>query len=490
MIGVAQRSWHLHGEEWAPEPLDMQAEVVGAAAADASARGDVLAAVDGIDVVHCMSWPYDDPVGRLCEALGITPARTASTGMGGTMVQQLLNAAAGRILAGAADLEVVVGGEALDTKRRMKAAGRRPEWSHRHPDPQGFPFEAPFHPAEVAHEVFAAWLTFAVRDIARRARRGTAPEDHRRDLGELLAPFTEVAAANPHAWFPLVRSAAELTTPTASNRMVGYPYTKTMVAVMDVDMAASVVLASWEAADRLGVPAERRVPLRGWCHATDATYVAEHPDLSRSPAMAAASAEALRVAGASVDDIGHFDLYSCFASSVDFARDALGLGAADPRGLTVTGGLPYAGGPASNYMGHSIAAMVDRLRGDPGALGMVSGVGMHMTKHTWAVYGGEVGGTAPQPPDEAAVQAGLDATAPREITDVAAGPARVAAYSVVHGRDGGAQWGLAVVDLPDGTRAYGRCEDEDLLARWEAEEWVGRDVELRPDGQVNRIHPV
>jgi acetyl-CoA C-acetyltransferase len=341
----------------------------------------------------------------------------------------------------------------------------------------------------VAHEVFAAWLTFAVRDIARRARRGTPPEDHRRGLGELLAPFTEVAAVNPHAWFPRVRTAAELATPTAANRMVGYPYTKTMVAVMDVDMAASVVLASWEAADRLGVPTERRVPLRGWCHATDATYVAEHPDLSRSPAMAAASAEALRVAGAAVDDIGHFDLYSCFASSVDFARDALGLDAGDPRGLTVTGGLPYAGGPASNYMGHSIATMVDRLRGDPGALGMVSGVGMHMTKHTWAVYGGEPGDAAPEPPDEATVQAGLDVTPPREITDVAEGPARVAAYSVVHGRDGAAQWGLAVVDLPDGTRAYGRCEDEHLLARWEAEEWVGCGVELRPDGQVNRVHP-
>ena len=85
--------------------------------------------------------------------------------------------------------------------------------------------------------------------------------------------------------------------------MVGYPYTKTMVAVMDVDMAASVVVASWAAADRLGVPDDRRVPLRGWCYATDATYVAEHPDLSRSPAMAAASAEALRVAGVGIDDI-------------------------------------------------------------------------------------------------------------------------------------------------------------------------------------------
>ena len=34
----------------------------------------------------------------------------------------------------------------------------------------------------------------------------------------------------------------------------------------------------------------------------------------RSPAMAAAAGEALRVAGVGVDDVAHLDLYSCFAS--------------------------------------------------------------------------------------------------------------------------------------------------------------------------------
>jgi acetyl-CoA C-acetyltransferase len=321
-----------------------------------------------------------------------------------------------------------------------------------------------------------------VRDVARRAALGTPPVEHRAHLGRLLAPMTEVAAKNPHAWYPQVRTAEELVTPTVDNRMVGYPYTKTMVAVMDVDMAAAVVLASWEAADRLGVPVQRRVPLRGWCYATDATYVA--------PAMAAASAEAVRLAGATVDDVAHLDLYSCFASSVDFARDALDLGDDDPRPLTVTGGLPYAGGPASNYMAHAVCSMVEALRADPGALGMVSGVGMHLTKHCYAVYGGDPSGVTPALPDEVGVQAALDAANPRRvIAESADGPATIAAYSVVHGRDGGPQWGLAVCDLPDGARAYARCEDPDTLVAWEAEEWVGREVTLATDGNVNRITP-
>lgn len=481
VIGVAQRTWHLSGEEWAPEPVEMQAEVVAAACADARAGGDLAAAVDGLDVVYCMTWPYDDPVGRLAERCGIAPARGEYSGIGGTVPQQLLGAAAGRMWAGESEVELVTGAEALDTARRMRKVGLKPSWSHRHPDPPPFPFEAPFHPAELAHEVLQAWLTFAVRDIARRAARGTGPAAHRAALGALLAPFTEVAAANPHAWFPEARSADELIEPTPSNRMVGYPYTKEMVAIMDVDMAAAVVLATWGAADRLGVPVERRVPLRSWAYDTDAVYLAEHPDLSRSPAMARASAAALSAACCGVDDLSHMDLYSCFASSVDFARDALGLSDDDGRPLTVTGGLPFAGGPASNYMTHAVCSMVEALRGDPASKGMVSGVGMHMTKHVYAVYGGEPAGRWPSPPAPSGPEAVLS------ITDEHDGAATVAAYTVVHDRDGTASWGLAVCDLPDGSRTYARCEEPEVLASWEAEEWVGRELELRCSGGVNRV---
>ena len=66
----------------------------------------------------------------------------------------------------------------------------------------------------------------------------------------------------------------------------------------------------------------------------------------------------------------------------------------------------------------------------------------------------------------------------------------MATYSVVHGRDGSAESGLAVVDLPDGTRAYARVEDADVLAEMEATEWVGSEVELRTgEGGRNSISP-
>jgi acetyl-CoA C-acetyltransferase len=264
--------------------------------------------------------------------------------------------------------------------------------------------------------------------------------------------------------------------------MVGYPHTKSMVSIMDVDMAAAVIVASESAADALGVPRERRVYLRGWCYGTDPVYLAEHEDMWRSPAMVTASSEALRGADAGVDDVAHFDLYSCFGSSINFALDALGLEANDPRGVTVTGGLPFAGGAGSNYMMHSIAAMSDVLRADPGSLGMVSGVGMHMTKHVFGVYS--------TTPGEVTIPAQVAPEPARPIRDVYAGPATIAAYTVVHGRGGDAEWGVAVCDVPDGSaaRTYARMDDPALLADAEATELVGAPVDLvAGGGNVNLV---
>jgi len=485
LIGVAQRTVHP-ADGPAPEPLDLWAEVAQTAIADAGGDGRGLRnALASLRVLYCQSWPYDDPAGRLSARLGLEPAERVYSGIGGTTPHVLLTDAAGAIAAGDLDAALVVGGEALQTVRKAKRAGERLAWSFRDPEKRPFPFEAPFHPAEVAHEVFQAWLTFALFDVARRAHLGVPPDAYRSQLGDLLAPMTSVAASNPHAWFRERRTSAELTTPSPDNRMVGYPYTKSMVAVMDVDMAAALVVTSHAKADELGVPLDRRVYLRGWASASDPVYVAEHDPLWSSPAMAASASGALAGAGVGVGDIARFDLYSCFASSLVFACDALGIHPTDERGLTVTGGLPFAGGPGSGYMLHSIASMTDVLREDAGAYGLVSGVGMHMTKHAFGVYSTTpppslplAGPKPPEPPPPA----------PRPIVSTWEGPARVATYSVIHDRGGDATSGLAVCDVSHGGRTYARIEDRSRLEAMEQEEWTGRPVDLvTAGGGVNRI---
>jgi acetyl-CoA C-acetyltransferase len=268
--------------------------------------------------------------------------------------------------------------------------------------------------------------------------------------------------------------------------MAAYPYTKLMTAFMDVDMAAAVIVASNEMADSLGVDPSKRVYLRGWCAADDAPFVAERPELWRSPAMEAAIAEAMASATVGVDDIAHLDLYSCFASAVQFGAAALGIDDNDSRQLTVTGGLPYFGGPASNYMTHSIASMVETLRADPGSFGLVSGVGMLMSKHVAAVYSSQPGPIA-VPRDESGQAA--RAVAPRQpIHTSYTGEATVAAYSLWHGRDSAPEWGVAVCDTADAARCYARLVEPDMLRHAEESELVGARVQIvAGDGELNVV---
>jgi acetyl-CoA C-acetyltransferase len=130
--------------------------------------------------------------------------------------------------------------------------------------------------------------------------------------------------------------------------------------------------------------------------------------------------------------------------------------------------------------------MAERLRAEPGTFGLVSGVGMHMTKHVYAVWSTTAGAVVPPDPASlsAAVAADLE-VAP--IVDTFSGPATVATYSVLHGRDGSPEWGALVCDIEGGGRCYARLEDAAALASAESEELVGATVQLTTDDQgVNR----
>jgi acetyl-CoA C-acetyltransferase len=103
---------------------------------------------------------------------------------------------------------------------------------------------------------------------------------------------------------------------------------------------------------------------------------------------------------------------------------------------------------------------------------------MHMSKHVYGVYSSTPPESPLDPTDGEALQARLDELPKRAITDRYDGRAVVASYTVAHGRGGGAEWGLAVCDLPDRTRCYAKILDADLLAHAEEEELVGATVSL------------
>jgi acetyl-CoA C-acetyltransferase len=471
VIGAAQ---HTVRDGAAPEPLVSWEQRAREAAAGVE---HVLPELDSLQVVYCQTWPYDDPAGRLATALGASPRHRHYSGIGGTTPQELVNQTATAMQRGELDLALICSAEALATMRAAKRRGERLPWSHRKSSP--FPWEPP-HASELAHDVLQAWETFPLFDTARRAKLGASLDDDAAEAATMMAAMSVVAAANPHAWRPTALDAATVGTATAENRYVGWPYTKHEVAVMDVDMSAALLLATREKADALGVDEDRRLYLNGWAYAEDPASIAERADMSRSAAMSVAGRHALSRAGVELADIDAFDLYSCFPSSLRLGCDALGLAVDDPRGLTVTGGLPYAGGPASGYMMHAIVSAFEAL-GSATRRTMLTGVGMHMAKHVAAVWSSTPGGTS----QADSIQAEVEAAQPRRhLLTTYSGPATVCAYTVAHGRDGTPVQGLLVLDTEEG-RALARVQDADLLADAESRELVGQNVTVTTDGKRN-----
>lgn len=496
LIGAAQHTVHKHRQP-GPEPLDAWAAACRAAADDAGIGPQGLTRADAIALTHCMSWAYDDGIARLADQLGATPTIRRAGAPSGTSGQKLLDALADDIRAGRARLAVLCGGEALATLRHYLKAGQTPPWRFQHPDPQAHHVDlaGQQHPGEVAIGLFdgvGAVYQFAMRDVARRAHLGIAPDAYRRQLGELLSGLSRVAADNPDAWSGTARDPDFLITPRDDNRWVSYPYTKHMVAHIEVDISAAVILTSEAMADELGVPQHRRVYPWTSAYVEDPAYIAVREHLWKADGMAVASQAALDAAGITIDDVAHVDLYSCFASAVNFARDALGIAHWPGERVSLTGGLPYGGGPASSYMLTSLVKMVQALRATPGSHGLLSGVGMMMSHHVFSVYASQAPTPEVRPVDQAALQATVDAIPQREIDNHYAGPATVTTYTLMYDRHGTATHGAAICDLPSGARAYARILDADLLAQAEHTELVGQPVEIvaGPDvGSLRRTRP-
>ena len=210
-------------------------------------------------------------------------------------------------------------------------------------------------------------------------------EAHREAMGRMMSAFTKVAANNPYAYFGERRTSQELVSVDADNRYICFPYPKLLNARDGVNQSAALLMTSVGQARELGIDESKWVFLHGCAEASE-RLVTDRRDLAAAPAMRVNTQRALDMARKSVDDMAFFDIYSCFPVAVEVACAELGLAEDDPRGLTVTGGLPYFGGPGNNYSMHGVATMVERLRDQPGSYGMVTANGGWLSKHATGIY--------------------------------------------------------------------------------------------------------
>lgn len=500
LIGAGQFTQRTARENRITEGLDPIGLIETAARRAAEDAGPAEKILRSLEMVAAVRFTADSTEGSrlggsgytnvpksLSRRLNAQPHTHYYTATGGNTPQWLVNRTAEEIAEGKYELALLGGSEYLASLLGAMKRGIALKWGEDtgdHPTHIGDD-RSPVTPVEREHGLFFPTNTYPLFENGIRAARKLGLGEHMAIVGRMFQRFSETAAANPLAWFPVARPAEEIVTPSETNRYVGFPYTKYLNAVIEVDQSAALIMASARRARELGIPESQWIFLHGCADANDIWHVSERVNFHSSPAINMMGKKALAMAGKTIDGIDFFDLYSCFPSIVEIACTELGIAEEDPRPLTVTGGLPYFGGPGNNYTMHGIATMMGRLRQKPGAFGLVTGNGWYITKHSLGIYSTTPMKGAWQREAPKDYQHELNAMAHPRVVDKADGNATVETYTMVTDRQG-RRFGIVIGRLADGSRFVSNTSvDEAVIARMISEEMLGRPGRVAHEGGKN-----
>ncbi|SEH65500.1 acetyl-CoA C-acetyltransferase [Mycolicibacterium rutilum] len=496
IVGVGQFTERIDDPDYrGMSAVDLATAAVRAALTDTGV--DAATVAEAIQTVYALrqfeiSGPMPATLGKsnnyprsVMRRVGGDPARVVLEPVGGQGPQKLVTEAGTAIAAGEFDVAMIIGSEPGSTARYFANRDDKPDFTE-HVDGQledrGHQIHRYFTEYTANHGLTGAAVQYGLLDNARRSRLGLSVADYRREMAELFAPMSKVAAKNPFSSSPVERSVDDITTVTDDNRMICDPYPRLLVARDQVNQGAAAIMMSVAAARRLGVPEDNWVYLHGHSDLTEQGLL-DRVDLGASPAAVHAAREALRVAGIGVQDVATFDLYSCFPFPVFVVCEELGLGADDPRGLTVTGGLPYFGGPGNSYSLHAIAETVAQLRDRPGQFGFVGANGGTMSKYSVGIYS-----TTPaewRTDRSAELDAEIAALPTIPVTEWPEGPGTIETYSVRY--DWPTRTGIIIGRSDaDGSRFMAITEDADLVALMTDGDPLGAAITVRRDEKVNR----
>ncbi|MGO9341198.1 MAG: hypothetical protein ACLP6E_01570, partial [Acidimicrobiales bacterium] len=171
VVGGGQFTNRIEDPSSAPDPFELMTEAAKRAAADAATSSkDWLARLTHCWMVHSISVRHGDPAAEVARRVGApAEAEVRCSGMGGNIPQWLVNRAADLVSSGSRPVVLVVGAEALATRRRAKKAGIRLDWPSAEGWPEMWPPLEPdmgVHPLEDVHGLRQATTVYALIESA------------------------------------------------------------------------------------------------------------------------------------------------------------------------------------------------------------------------------------------------------------------------------------------------------------------------------------
>ena len=487
IVGVSQFTQHKRTKE-PLDPLSLMVKTGNEAILNTGVR-EIAALIDAIYMVNINSWSYNNAPKELATRLKLSPEDFTYLSDGGNTPQMLVNRACNAIQEKKYRVILITGAEALYSKLNNEIYIKK-NWPKYEPpkEMEGEIWDG-INAFENNYGLKYPPYTYAIFETALRAFKNRSLDSHRKYMGKLFEHFSEIASENPYSWTKKRFGFKEIINTNNDNRLITHPYTKRMCANLYVDQSASILITSEDIAQNINLNRKLWVNIIGGTDLNNIHETTQRPRLYDSPALKKAAKLALNQARLSLDQIDGFDIYSCFPSIVQIIMNELGIPLDDERNLTLTGGLPYFGGPWSNYSLHSIVNAVNSIRKNPSLRLMVIANGGYNTKQSIGIYGkfGPKISWDDVKTIELEVQKKIYSTKLRKPIERANGEITIRGYTITFDRSGNPKKGIILGEFKNGTRtlAFMNFSIKRLL-KLENEELVGRKAKVAYDEEIDR----
>ena len=256
--------------------------------------------------------------------------------------------------------------------------------------------------------------------------------------------------------------------------MQAFPYTRLHCATWNVDQAAALLFCSVAKAQALGIAPSQWVYASASSESNHMVPVSARAALAECAGARLAGHAALDAAELDVSQLDLIELYSCFPIAVEAYAQELGI--TQPRDLTVTGGMPFAGGPFNNYVLQATCRMASLIRKGRGQTGLVSSVSGILTKQGFGVWSAQSPAKGFVFRDVSNETARLTKTT--EVVQDFYGLGLVAGYTVLHDKTK-APRALVLADTASGARALAWSDDQGLVQQMESQEFCGATIAMK-----------
>ena len=424
-------------------------------------------------------WRYRDPGKWIARNNNFKNIPTTYVTKIGVLQQNLINEACQKIETGEINASIILGGEARF--KQLRAVIEKKEYFEtkldENPDFYIKAKEDLYGDEELAELGAMAVGYYATMETAIRKNDGEGIEEHQNNIALMYEEFSKIASENKDGWLNHPYAKEDILETSKKNKMLAYPYNKLHCTSWNVNQSAAIIICSEELANELEIDNKKRVYPISSSENNHMIAIQQRPKLYESLGMTYAANSINKMIERLDIKLDAYDLYSCFPAAIKMFTKSLELDSEIPK--TVTGSMPYAGGPLNSFVIHSTVKMIQKIRALEVKYGLITGVSGMMTKQSFCVWGKEYKEHFIF--DDVTERAKLDES-PIELSNISEGKGEIIGYTIIEGSENAAK---AVLYLDDEKkhRKVVSSMDKNFINLLMEEEWVGKILKFK-DGQA------